>query len=162
MYIHCDSLISLYWVKYDPDKLKIYVFNSVRKIKDLAIIYDMNNKKTHETHFQILYVPGVYRALEDGAGVRPSFDPRTSSRHFFGIVFETYALDILRLLWEKPLPPSNARTHIFEWQKKPRSQRYYSLQARRLQAEVRFATPNLTLSALDRTWLPPVSVAKIT
>ena len=59
VYIHCDSLVSLYWVKHDPDKLKIYVSNRVRKIRELATIYDINNKKTHSTHFQIVYVPGL-------------------------------------------------------------------------------------------------------
>ena len=51
--------MSLYWVKHDPDKLKIYVSNRVRKIRELATIYDINNKKTHSTHFQIVYVPSL-------------------------------------------------------------------------------------------------------
>ena len=71
VYIHCDSLVSLYWVKHDPDKLKIYVSNRVRKIKDLATIYDMNNKKTHETHFQILHVPGSVNPADYVSKVTP-------------------------------------------------------------------------------------------
>ena len=71
MYIHCDSLVSLYWVKHDPDKLKIYVSNRVRKIRELATIYDINNKKTHCTHFQILYVPGLVNPADYVSKVTP-------------------------------------------------------------------------------------------
>ena len=71
MYIHCDSLVSLYWVKHDPDKLKIYVSNRVRKIRELATIYDINIKKTHYTHLQIVYVPSVINSAYYVSKVTP-------------------------------------------------------------------------------------------